>query len=111
MLQIISIDYKETYLPEATTSWYLISLVIHDVLDLHLVDIGLFFSNIYKSNLIGYADARHLSDPHNGFSQKGYLFTCGNTTISWQSMKQIITTTSSSHAEITAIDEASRESV
>jgi predicted CoA-binding protein len=47
------------------------------------MDMGLFFPNMSKLNLIGYADAGYLSDPHNGRSQTGYLFTCGGTTISW----------------------------
>jgi hypothetical protein len=75
------------------------------------MDMGLFFSNESKSDLIGYADAGYLSDPHNGRSQTGYLFTCGGTAISWRSVKQTITATSSNHAEILAIHEASRECV
>jgi hypothetical protein len=75
------------------------------------MDMGLFFSNVSKSDLIGYADAGYLSDPHNGRSQTGYLFTCGGTAISWRSVKQTITATSSNHAEILAIHEASRECV
>jgi len=31
-----------------------------------------------------YVDACYLSDSHNGRSQIGHLFTCGDTTISWQ---------------------------
>ena len=49
--------------------------------------------------------------PHNGRSQTGYVFTCGDTAISWRSMKQTITATSSNHAEILALHEASRECV
>ncbi|KAL0411519.1 UNVERIFIED_CONTAM: Secreted RxLR effector protein [Sesamum latifolium] len=43
---------------------------------------GLFYSKVSNSNLIGYVDADYLSDPHNGRSQTGYLFLCGGTTIS-----------------------------
>ena len=43
-----------------------------------------------------------MSDPHNARSQMGYLFTCGDTAISWRSTKQSITATSSNHAEILA---------
>ncbi|XP_056692034.1 uncharacterized protein [Spinacia oleracea] len=39
---------------------------------------SLFFPNIFKEGLIGFADAGYLSDPHNGRSQTGYLFTCGD---------------------------------
>ncbi|XP_056697613.1 secreted RxLR effector protein 161-like [Spinacia oleracea] len=71
-------------------------------------DMGLFFPNQTKEDLIGFADAGYLSDPHNARSQTGYVFTCGGTAISWRSMKQTIAATSSNHAEILAIHEASR---
>ena len=44
-------------------------------------DMGLFYSKGSNSQLVGYADAGFLSDPHKGRSQTGYLFTCGNTAI------------------------------
>ncbi|CAL2247904.1 unnamed protein product [Prunus armeniaca] len=76
-------------------------------------DMGLFYSNEPSNspNLIGYADSGYLSDPHKGRSQTGYMFTCGNTAISWQSTKQTLVATSSNHAEILALHEASRECV
>ena len=74
-------------------------------------DLGLFYSNRSSSQIIGYADAGYLSDPHKERSQSGYLFTSGGTAISWRSSKQSITATSSNHAEIIAIHEASRECV
>ena len=73
------------------------------------MDMGLYYPNVPKAELVGYADAGYMSDPHNARSQTGYLFTCGDTTISWRSTKQSITATSSNHAEILAIHEASRE--
>ena len=73
------------------------------------VDMGLFYPYGSKSQLVGYADAGYLSDPHKGRSQTGYLFTYGGTAISWRSTKQTIAATSSNHAEILAIHEASRE--
>ena len=57
---------------------------------------------------IGYIDAGYLSDQYKARSLTGYLFTCGDTTISWRSMKQTLVVTSSNHAEIIAIHEASR---
>ncbi|KAL0551516.1 hypothetical protein IC582_010605 [Cucumis melo] len=75
------------------------------------IDIGLFYSNKSNFDLVGYVDAGYLSDPHKARSQTGYLFTCGETTISWRSVKQTMTATSSNHAEIFAIHEASRECV
>ncbi|KAI3706445.1 hypothetical protein L6452_24194 [Arctium lappa] len=74
-------------------------------------DLGLYFANPSKTGLIGFADAGYLSDPHTGRSQTGYVFTVGGTTISWRSRKQTIAATSSNHAEILAIHEASRECV
>ncbi|KAL0549877.1 hypothetical protein IC582_014367 [Cucumis melo] len=71
------------------------------------IDIGLFYSNKSNFDSVSYADAGYLSDPHKGISQIGYLFTCGGTAISWRSVKQTMTATSSSHAEIFAIHEAS----
>lgn len=67
---------------------------------------GLFYPNGSKSQLIDYADARYLSDPHRACSQTGYVFTCKDTAISWHSIKQTLTATSSNHAEIIAMYEA-----
>lgn len=74
-------------------------------------DLGLFYTNQHKDGLVGFADAGYLSDPHCARSQTGYVFTHGGTAISWRSMKQTIVATSSNHAEILAIHEASRECV
>lgn len=49
---------------------------------------GLYFSNTIKEEIVGFADAGYLFDPHNGRSQTGYVFMCGGTSISWRSMKQ-----------------------
>ena len=59
------------------------------------MDMRLFYPKVPKLELIGYADAGYLSDPHHGRSQTGYLFTSGDTSISWRSVKQTITATSS----------------
>ena len=61
--------------------------------------------------MIGYVDVGYLSDPHKAHSQTGYVFTCRDTAISWCSTKQTFTVTSSNHAEILALHEASRECV
>jgi alpha-glucosidase (family GH31 glycosyl hydrolase) len=62
--------------------------------------------------LVGFADARYLSDPYNGRSQTRYVFMCGgDASISWHSMKQTITTTLSNRIEILVIHEANRECV
>ena len=72
-------------------------------------DFGLFYSK--ESTLKGYADSGYLSDPHKARSQTGYVFTCGNTAISWRSTKRTSTATSSNHSEIIALHEASRKCV
>ncbi|KAJ0433498.1 putative RNA-directed DNA polymerase [Helianthus annuus] len=74
-------------------------------------DLGLFYRKDQKSQLVGYADAGYLSDPHKAKSQTGYVFTYGGTTISWKSTKQTFTATSSNHAELIALYEAGRECV
>ncbi|KAM1692741.1 hypothetical protein ACFX2K_032321 [Malus domestica] len=61
------------------------------------------------SRLVGYTNAGYLSDPHKACSQTGYVFTIGDTTISWRSTKQTLVTTSSNHAEILALHETSHE--
>ena len=67
------------------------------------------FSPRVDSRLVGYADAGYLSDPHKARSQTGYIFTIGDTTISWRSTKKTLVATSSNHAEILALHEASYE--
>ncbi|GKA30526.1 uncharacterized protein Tco_0716831 [Tanacetum coccineum] len=44
--------------------------------------------------------AGYMSDPHTGRSQTGYVFTSSNTAISWRSVKQTMSATSSNHAEL-----------
>ena len=56
-----------------------------------------------NQQLVGYANAGYLSDPHEARSQTGYVFTHGGMAISWRSMKQTIAATSSNHAKILAI--------
>lgn len=46
------------------------------------IDMRLYYSKSLNCDLVGYADAGYLSDPHNARSQTGYVFTCGGTTIS-----------------------------
>ena len=74
-------------------------------------NMGLFYSNKSKEKLLGYADARYLSDPHKTRSQTGYVFNYNGTVISWRSVKQTMVATSSNHSEIIAIHEASRECI
>ena len=72
---------------------------------------GLYYSKESKSQLIGYANAGYLSNPHKAQSQMGYVFTYNDTTISWRSVKQTRIATSSNYSESLIIHEASRECV
>ncbi|CAL9029415.1 unnamed protein product, partial [Prunus brigantina] len=62
---------------------------------LSAIDMGLFYSSELTDapSIVGYADAGYLSDPHQGRSQTGYVFTCGGTAISWRSTKQTLVAT------------------
>ncbi|XP_063946175.1 secreted RxLR effector protein 161-like [Daucus carota subsp. sativus] len=64
-----------------------------------------------KVELVGYANVGYRSDPHKCRSQTGYVFTYGDTAISWRSTKQTLAATSSNHAELLALHETSRECV
>ncbi|KAL0540082.1 hypothetical protein IC582_024311 [Cucumis melo] len=75
------------------------------------INMDFFYSNKSNFDLVGYANAGYLSDPHKARSQTDYMFTCEGTVISWRSVKQTMTATSSNHAKILAIYEASRECV
>ena len=48
---------------------------------------GLYYSNVSKYKLVGYANVGFLSDPYDGKSQISYMFTYGGAAISWRSMK------------------------
>ncbi|XP_050147323.1 secreted RxLR effector protein 161-like [Malus sylvestris] len=74
-----------------------------------LKEAAILFGHRVHSCLIGYADASYLSDSHRALSQMGYVFTVGDTTISWRSTKQSLVVTPSNHAEIFALHKASRK--
>ncbi|KAL0713206.1 hypothetical protein Bca4012_020184 [Brassica carinata] len=61
--------------------------------------------------MVGFADARYLSDPHKARSQTGYIFILCGTVISCRSQKQTLVATSSNHAKTIALHEACRECV
>jgi hypothetical protein len=71
----------------------------------------LFYRKDTKFKLVGYADARYLSDPHKTRSQSGYVFTYGGTAISWRSTKQTLTATSTNNAELIALYDTGRECI
>ena len=71
---------------------------------------GLFFASGSKhGQLTVYSNVGFLSDPHVRKSQTGYIFLFGGTMISWRSIKQTLFATSSNHAKILTLHEASRE--
>ena len=70
-------------------------------------DLGLFYTSNNFSGLLGYVDARYLSDSHKTHSQMGYVFAYNGTAISWCSTKQTFVATSSNHSEILALHETS----
>ncbi|KAL6176046.1 hypothetical protein ACLB2K_052682 [Fragaria x ananassa] len=72
---------------------------------------ALLYAETPNNTLVGFADVGYLSDPHKERSQTGYVFTIGNTTISWRSTKQTLVATSSNHAEIIVLHEAIRECI
>jgi hypothetical protein len=71
----------------------------------------LFYQRNPDQNLLGYADAAYLSDPHNSKSQTGFVFMNSGTAISWKSSKRTLRSTSTNHSEIIALYEASQECV
>ncbi|XP_074327076.1 secreted RxLR effector protein 161-like [Apium graveolens] len=73
------------------------------------MDMGLFYAKDSQVELVGYADAGYQPDPHKGRSQTCYIFTYCDTAISWRSTKQTLAATSSNHAELLSLYEASRE--
>lgn len=74
-------------------------------------DLGLHFTKSGNTEIIGYADAGFKSDETNGKSQTGYIFIKNGAPISWKSVKQTVTATSTNHAELLALHEATREAV
>ncbi|GKD78278.1 hypothetical protein Tco_1340899 [Tanacetum coccineum] len=82
-----------------------------NILYIQGTDMGLYYTNPSEINLVSFADAGYMSDPHTGRSQPGHVFTSSNAAISWRSVKQTMSATSSNHTKILAIHEPSRECV
>ena len=72
---------------------------------------GLFYLKESKQQLVGYANAGYLSDPHKARLQIGYVFNCNETDISWSSFDQTLVATSLNHSKIIAIHEESHECI
>ncbi|XP_070014218.1 secreted RxLR effector protein 161-like [Nicotiana sylvestris] len=52
------------------------------------LNMDLFYANKDTADLVRYADASYLSDPHKARSQTGYVFTCGAYTVACSSNLQ-----------------------
>ena len=74
-------------------------------------DLGLLYSRDGATRFVGYADAGYKSDPKSGKSQIGYIFIKNGATVSWKSVKQTVTATSTNHVELIAFHEVLRELV
>ena len=72
---------------------------------------GLFYTKGGQEEITGYADAGFRSDEVSRKSQTGYIFIKNNAPITWKSVKQTVTTTSTNHSELVAFHEAAREAV
>ena len=74
-------------------------------------DLDLFYTKGRKEEVIGYADAGFRSDETSRKSQTGYMFLKNNAPITWKSVKQTVTATSTNHSKLIAFHEATREAV
>ncbi|GJZ41201.1 hypothetical protein Tco_0588087 [Tanacetum coccineum] len=73
-------------------------------------DIGLFYTNLSKRNLVGF-EMQDICLIPTSLGPKLDMFSSSNAAMSWCSVKQTMGATSSNHAKILAIHDASRECV
>ena len=74
-------------------------------------DLGFLYTKGGQEEITGYADAGFKSDEIFGKSQTGYIFLKNNALITWKSVKQTVTATSTNHSELVAFHEAAREAI
>jgi hypothetical protein len=78
---------------------------------------GLFYRRgdhggvLNTDDILGYADAGYLSDPHRARSQTGFIFMMAKAALAWKSTKQTLVATSTNLAELIALYEATKECV
>jgi hypothetical protein len=72
-------------------------------------DLGLYYRRDTKCEITGYADSGFKTDEVSGKSQTGYIFIKNGTPISWKSVKQTVTATSTNHAKLLAFHKTARE--
>ncbi|XP_047341670.1 uncharacterized mitochondrial protein AtMg00810-like [Impatiens glandulifera] len=75
------------------------------------LDIGLLYEKDAKFVLQGYADADFAGDRDDRKSTSGFVFFCGNTSISWSSRKQGSVSLSTTEAEYKASTHAAQECI
>ena len=71
----------------------------------------MYYRRDTKDDITGYADSGFKIDEVTGKSQTCYIFIKNRALISWKSVKQTMTTTSTNHAELLAFHKASKEMV
>jgi hypothetical protein len=74
-------------------------------------DLGLHYRKTENRETTGYTDSGFNTDEVAGTSQTGYIFIRDGAHVSWKSVKQTMTATSTNHAELLVFHEASREAV
>lgn len=87
--------------------WNGIKHLLHYLKDTE--DLRLYYTQFADPKLVGYCDAGYKPDIPTAKSQIGYVFLRHGAAIYWNSVKQTIIATSSNHAKIITIHEASQE--
>ncbi|XP_047335441.1 secreted RxLR effector protein 161-like [Impatiens glandulifera] len=75
------------------------------------LDIGILYEKDAKFVLKGYADADFAGDRDDRRSTSGFVFLCGNTSLSWSSRKQGLVSLSTIEAEYKASTHAAQECI
>ena len=86
--------------------WYVLVRVLRYLK--HTMSYGLHYTK-YPSVLEGYCDANWISNHSESKSTSRYVFTLGETAISWKSSKQTVNTRSTIEAEFVAVDTVAEE--
>ncbi|KAG7564482.1 hypothetical protein ISN44_As10g012460 [Arabidopsis suecica] len=74
-------------------------------------DVGLIYGGEAPSLIAGYSDSDYAGDVDSRRSMTGYVFTLGNSVISWKATLQPTVTLSTTEAEYMALTEAAKEGI
>ncbi|KAG7558728.1 Integrase catalytic core [Arabidopsis thaliana x Arabidopsis arenosa] len=74
-------------------------------------DVGLIYGGEVPSLIAGYSDSDYAGDVDSRRSMTGYVFTLGNSVISWKATLQPTVTLSTTEAEYMALTEAAKEGI